>query len=287
MGYATPIRNFYTSSGDKLDLKFAKIWPSIIPINSITKSWERLRCFTDTHQNNQTCHCRREDSSYWARRPYNVGTRSGLTSTAERSSYCWLVPCTISNALRWQWIPRIGVFHKDISSLQYFLRSLSIFIHPPRRSYSTRGVGYVHGIYHTVLRASESEVFVVTRPKSLFVACISLNSGFIELVYLGLLSAIYSWGFIRAAGKSYFIVQCTISEISIGIVGYKQFTLRGSPQSTNVSGMDKIHYTQVTFRWGPSRQPIWRRTNCLNCIRRSHSTYKPEYCNIISSGSTS
>jgi hypothetical protein len=25
MGYATPIRNFYTSSGDKLDLKFAKI----------------------------------------------------------------------------------------------------------------------------------------------------------------------------------------------------------------------------------------------------------------------
>jgi len=152
MGYATPIRNFYTSSGDKLDLKFAKIWHSIIPINSITKSWERLRCFTDTHQNNQTCHCRREDSSYWARRPCNVGTRSGLTFTAERSSYCWLVPCTISNALRWQWIPRIGVIHKNFSSLQYFLRSLSNFIHPPRRSYPTRLSTICSRDYHTVLR---------------------------------------------------------------------------------------------------------------------------------------
>jgi hypothetical protein len=211
MGYATPIRNFYTSSGDKLDLKFAKIWHSIIPINSITKSWERLRCFTDTHQNNQTCHCRREDSSYWARRPYNVGTRSGLTSTAERSSYCWLVPCTISNALRWQWIPRIGVFHKDISSLEYFLRSLSNFIHPPRRSYSTR-LSRMSSRDLSHRSPSKSEVFVEGKYAMLSPcrrACSSLtyrpwnsiNSGVIWLIYLGLLSAIYSWGFIRASGN--------------------------------------------------------------------------------------
>ena len=75
-----------------------------------------------------------------------------FTSTAERSSYCWLVPCTISNALRWQWIPRIGVFHKDISSLEYFLRSLSNFIHPPHRSHSTRLSTICSRDYHTVLR---------------------------------------------------------------------------------------------------------------------------------------
>jgi hypothetical protein len=202
MGYATPIRNFYTSSGDKLDLKFAKIWHSIIPINSITKSWERLRCFTDTHQNNQTDYCRRAYyTSYWTRRRYNVGTRSGLTSTAERSSYCWLVPCTISNALRWQWIPRIGVIHKTFSSLQYFLRSLSNFIHPPHRSYPTR-LSTICSRDLSHRSPFNSEVFVEGKYAMLvaYISTLEFNqSGFIELVYFGPSSAIYSWGFIWAS----------------------------------------------------------------------------------------
>lgn len=181
MGYATPIRNFYTSSGDKLDLKFAKIWHSIIPINSITKSWERLRCFTDTHQNNQTCHCSREDSSsYWARRRYMVETRSGFNSYRREVFLLLAGPMYHIECPQMTMNPADWRISQDRSSLEYFLRSLSNFIHPPRRSYSTRLSRVCsRDLSHCSPRVQIWGIrwrqvrHVVTRPKSLFVACIS------------------------------------------------------------------------------------------------------------------